>query len=82
MQKEAKRIFVLTIGVVFIILGLFGLILPLLQGIIFLAIGLILISLCSQKFRLWVNKHTQPYPQLFSVIKKMETWIAKFIGEI
>lgn len=82
MQKKIKKVLVLTVGIIFIILGLFGLVLPFLQGFIFLAIGLMLVSFCFPKVRLWINKHTERYPHLFSVINKIEMWIAKFIGEI
>lgn len=82
MQKKAKKILVLTIGIIFIIFGFFGLVLPFLQGFIFLAIGLILASLCSPKIRLWVNQHTVRFPRLFALINKIETWLVKFIGEI
>jgi uncharacterized membrane protein YbaN (DUF454 family) len=82
MQKKAKKALVLAIGIIFIILGLFGLVLPFLQGFIFLAIGLILVSFCFPKVRVWINKHTARYPHLSSVINKTEVWILKFIGEI
>jgi len=82
MHKKVKKIIVLTIGIIFILFGLLGLALPFLQGIIFLAIGLILVSFCFPKIRLWINKHTESYPRLSSVVTKMETWIMKFIGEI
>jgi uncharacterized membrane protein YbaN (DUF454 family) len=82
MQKKIKKILVLAIGSIFIILGLFGLVLPFLQGIVFLAIGIILISFSFPKIRLWVDKHAEPYPHVSSVIKKMETLVKKLIGEI
>ena len=82
MYKKAKKILVLTIGIIFIIVGVFGLVLPFLQGIIFLAIGLILVSLCFPRARFWINKHAQRYSRLFSVINKIETWLIKFIGEV
>ncbi|OGI68447.1 hypothetical protein A2738_01010 [Candidatus Nomurabacteria bacterium RIFCSPHIGHO2_01_FULL_42_15] len=80
MQKNIKKAAILTAGIVFLTLGLLGLVLPFLQGILFLAIGLILVSFSSPKIRLWINKHTAKYPHLSSVIGKVETWITKFIG--
>ena len=82
MRAKAKKILALTVGIVFIILGLLGLVLPFLQGIIFLIIGLLLVSMCFPKIRLWINKHTERYPRLSRIIIKAETWIAKFIGEV
>jgi uncharacterized membrane protein YbaN (DUF454 family) len=40
----AKRILVLAVGWMFILLGIAGLFLPILQGILFLLIGLIILS--------------------------------------
>ena len=82
MQKKIKRGVVFTLGVVFIILGLLGLVLPFLQGILFLAIGLLLFSFYSPKVRLWIERHTKKYPRLFLVTKKIEGWLTKIIGEI
>ena len=82
MQKKVKKVLVLTIGIVFILLGLFGLVLPFLQGIAFLIIGSILVSLYFPKIRLWVDKHTKKYPYLFVMIDKIGKWMTKIIGEI
>lgn len=43
-HPKLKRFLVLTLGWVFIVLGILGLFLPILQGILFLTIGLILLS--------------------------------------
>ena len=82
MQKRVKRVLVLTVGIIFIILGFFGLVLPFLQGILFLIIGFILVSLCSPKIRLSLKRHLERHPHLFPLINKVEAWIVKFIGEI
>ncbi|MES3031843.1 MAG: PGPGW domain-containing protein [Patescibacteria group bacterium] len=82
MRKKAKKILILTVGIIFIIFGLCGLVLPFLQGIIFLFIGFILLSFYFPKSYLWLEKHTEKYPRLFIKIKKVEAWIKKFIGEV
>ena len=82
MKKKVKKVLVLIIGIIFIILGLFGLVLPFLQGIIFLAIGFFLLSFYFPKIRLWINKHTEKYPYLSKKIKKVEVWMTKIIGDI
>ncbi|MEK7081119.1 MAG: hypothetical protein AAB902_01915 [Patescibacteria group bacterium] len=81
-MKKVKRATVLIIGVIFIILGLFGLVLPFLQGILFLAIGFFLLSFYFPKIRLWTNKHTEKYPYLSQKIKRVEAWMTKIIGDI
>ena len=44
MSRRVKRYAILILGWVFIFLGILGLFLPILQGILFLTIGLILLS--------------------------------------
>jgi len=82
MQKQAKKIIILTVGIIFIIFGILGLVLPFLQGILFLAIGFFLLSLYFPKSFEWMDKHTQKYPKLQEKIKKFEIWARKFIGEV
>ena len=82
MQKKIKRVIVLTIGIIFVIFGVLGLFLPFLQGIIFLFIGLILLSFSSPKIRTLIEKHTNKYPHLFALIKKTENLVTKIFGEI
>ncbi|MBU0999014.1 hypothetical protein KKG24_01760 [Patescibacteria group bacterium] len=82
MQKQAKKVLILTAGIIFIILGILGLFLPILQGIIFLAIGFFLVSFYFPGIRPWVNEHLKKYPGLFARIEKIEAWMKKIIGEI
>lgn len=44
MKRQAKRILVLIVGWAFILLGIAGLFLPILQGVLFLLVGLIILS--------------------------------------
>lgn len=44
MPRPVKRFFILALGWAFIVLGIIGLFLPILQGILFLLIGFILLS--------------------------------------
>jgi uncharacterized membrane protein YbaN (DUF454 family) len=82
MKRKIKKIAILTIGTIFILLGILGLVLPFLQGIIFLAIGFALIFFYFPDVRSWVNEHTKKYPHLFAIIEKIEKWLTKVIGDI
>jgi uncharacterized membrane protein YbaN (DUF454 family) len=82
MQRNIKKAAVLTAGIVFIVLGLLGLVLPFLQGILFLLIGLLLISVCIPKVRMLLKKHTERHQKISSTIEKIEVWLAKFIGDM
>jgi uncharacterized protein len=44
MNRHAKRILILIVGWAFILLGIAGLFLPILQGILFILIGLVILS--------------------------------------
>lgn len=63
MNAKSKRLLMLALGWGFIVLGFLGLFLPILQGILFLAIGLILLAKVSPLARLWRRKLRRRYPQ-------------------
>jgi len=81
MRKKIKRTLLLLTAMLFIVAGIAGLVLPFLQGILFLAIGIILLSLYSPSAREWLEKHTVKFPQLHRMIQKIEGWIVSIIGE-
>lgn len=81
MRKKIKRGFVLIAGVAFVAFGIIGLVLPFLQGILFLAIGLILLSLWSPRIREFVDRHTVKYPKIHKVVREVEGWVVRIIGE-
>lgn len=80
LPKKVKRLLVLLAGLAFVALGLVGLALPFLQGLLFLLIGVILLSLSSSYVRSWVEVHTRRYPKLHRLIVRTEEWILKWIG--
>jgi len=80
MTKHLKRILVLLLGVVFILIGLAGLVLPIIQGWFFLLLGLLTLSIYSPKLREWIDKKTKPYPHLNAIIERAEGWIVRIIG--
>ena len=82
MPKEVKRMLVAAVGVGFIPLGIAGLALPFLQGFLFLAIGLILLSISSPRFRSWAIVHTVRYPKIHRALEKIEKWILGIIGPL
>jgi len=82
MLKKAKKILILIVAVAFILFGIVGLVLPVLQGVIFLIIGIVLLSLCFPKIRSFIKHHTEKRPHLAPIVAKIERWIIKVIGEI
>ncbi|MBX4192499.1 DUF454 family protein [Candidatus Parcubacteria bacterium] len=82
MIKHVKRTLLLVLGVLFLILGVIGLFLPFLQGVLFLAIGLLIISICLPQVREWMMVHTRKYPKLHDRVEKLDEWLRNKIGEI
>lgn len=80
MKKHFKRSFVMVLAVVFIALGLIGLFLPFLQGVLFLFIGILLISMYSPRVRTWLDRHTTKYPHLHKFVLRAEGWVVRVLG--
>ncbi len=64
MARLAKRIAILALGWGFILLGIVGLVLPVLQGVLFLLIGLALLSSESKTTRRLLVRLRARYPGL------------------
>ncbi len=75
-----KKALVLVVGVVFILFGLLGLALPFLQGFLFLAIGVVLLSIGSSRIRGWVELRTRRYPRVHKFVEKTQKWVVRIIG--
>ncbi len=74
MKKKIKRAITLTIGGVFILLGIAGLFLPFLQGILFLIIGLAVLSKESKTAHRILQRSKEKYPGIYS---KATDWTHK-----
>ncbi len=64
MKQTVKRILVLLVGWAFIVLGIAGLFLPILQGILFLLIGLIILSSEYVWAHRLLNRIKQRFPKI------------------
>lgn len=69
MRKHLKEMSVIILGWFFIVLGIAGLFLPILQGVLFLLIGLFLLSKKSLWARTILNKLRERYPLLYARAK-------------
>ncbi len=83
MQKMVKKAIVLMLGWGFVALGVIGLFLPVLQGILFILIGLLILS----TEYVWAHRLLQRVRTRFPAIAskcddakvRAEHWIAKFL---
>ena len=82
MKRQAKRMLVLTLSVLFLLLGIAGLVLPFLQGILFITIGVLLFSMLSPTVRDWLEHYTRKWPKFHAIVVKAEQFIVKVIGEV
>jgi uncharacterized membrane protein YbaN (DUF454 family) len=69
-----KKVGLLIIGWSFIVLGILGLFLPFLQGILFLLIGLAILSSRSKMIKRFLRHLEERYPHLH---EKIEIWKVK-----
>ncbi len=72
MAVLVKRVLVLGVGWGFILLGVVGLFLPILQGILFLLIGLALLSTQSRTARAILVKLRRRFPKLAQKMDEAE----------
>ena len=76
-----KRIGLLIIGWFFIVLGILGLFLPILQGILFILIGLAILSSRSDTIKRLLKHLEERYPQYHEKIEvskeRLRKWFKK-----
>lgn len=81
MKSGLKRTVVFSVGAAFMPIGVAGLVLPILQGVIILAIGIVLMSISSPRVRSWTEHHTRKYPRVHAFMASLERRIVEVIGE-
>ncbi len=82
MKRHIKRTALCILACFFLLLGLAGLVLPILQGVLFLAISLVLFSILSPTIGAWAETHTRKYPKVHKIVKDIEAWVTRLIGEV
>ena len=73
-----KKFGLLIIGWFFIVLGIFGLFLPILQGILFILIGLAILSSRSEIIKRFLRHLEERYPHHYERVKVWEEKIRNF----
>jgi uncharacterized membrane protein YbaN (DUF454 family) len=80
MERQVKRVVALVIGWALIALGVVGLFLPFLQGILFILLGLYVLSRESQTARRWLDRGRKRYPKVDAKLKQWGKWWRCRIG--
>ena len=82
MARIVKHYVLLGLGWIFILLGIAGLFLPVLQGVLFLCIGLILLSRRSKRVRWLIMRAGRRWPKFRQVLTvaraRVADWRARF----
>ena len=78
MTPARKRKLLVMGGWVFLVLGILGLFLPILQGILFLLVGLILLAKAQPRFRLLKMRLKKRYPKYAAAFEAAEARAAAF----
>lgn len=85
MNKPLKRALVLIVGWIFLLLGIIGLFLPILQGVLFIVIGLAILSSEYVWAHNLLRKLRERFPRLSSKadegMKRARTWIQRLSGQ-
>jgi uncharacterized protein len=74
-----RHAFLIIVAVLLIILGLLGLILPFLPGILFILIGVMLLSAYNPRFEFWLHEQTKKYPPLHKVALEFKAFIERIL---
>jgi uncharacterized membrane protein YbaN (DUF454 family) len=80
-MDSIKRIGILIIGWLFIVLGILGLFLPILQGVLFIMIGLAILSSRSELVKRFLKHLEERYPHQYERVEiwkeKIRNWFKK-----
>lgn len=74
LTQTVKRKLYLVAGTFFVMLGVLGLFLPILQGVLFLLVGLVLLSKGSSRVRALKQRFKRRYPEWGAKLDHAETW--------
>lgn len=82
MKPRCKRILILIAGWSFVLVGIVGLILPFLQGVLFILVGLIILSSQYAWARRLLEKLRERFPKIGrtadAAAAKATTWMNRF----
>ena len=85
MKAYTKRILILIVGWAFILLGIVGLFLPILQGVLFLLIGLIILSSEYVWAHRLLAKLRERFPKIGQTAdlaaEKATAWLRRITGQ-
>ena len=82
MIKHTKRTVIFLIAILFVFVGIAGLILPVIPGLVFIAVALIIFSLFFPIIVERVREYTVKYPKLHAIINSMDERVRHIVGDL
>jgi uncharacterized membrane protein YbaN (DUF454 family) len=79
-NRGRRKLVLLVLGWGFVVLGILGLFLPILQGILFLAVGIIILAQVSPRARLLRQRLRRRYPRAAGVFDMAEKKVAQLLA--
>jgi uncharacterized protein len=79
-MHRLKKLFHLILGTLLLLLGVVGLVLPILNGVLFLLLGFILLSFESTYVERHLNKIAHKNTTVGIWYDKLDTWMKKVFG--
>ncbi len=80
-MRSARKTLHILFAVLFIIIGVCGLVLPILNGIIFLLLGFILLSFESAYIHHHLQRIASKNEHVYFWYKKIDTWMRKILNQ-
>jgi uncharacterized membrane protein YbaN (DUF454 family) len=80
MKRHVKRIAVLVIGWLLVAFGVVGLFLPVLQGVLFILLGLWVLSIESETAHRWLQRARARHPKADAKLKQWGRWWRRQLG--
>ena len=81
MRGYIRHTVIIIVALFLIVAGIVGLVLPLLPGILFIVVGLLLISAYNPRFEFWLHEQTKKYPPLHKMALDLQAFIERIIGK-
>lgn len=72
---------IIILALCLIIVGTAGLVLPLLPGLLFILVGVLLLSAYNPRFEFWLHEQTKKYPPVHKIVKDLEAFIDRILGK-
>lgn len=82
LKRHTKRISLRILGVICLLAGIAGLVLPLLQGFLLIILGLVLISVSTPSVKHYIESWTHRHPKSKSAHMRLEKFILGIVGEL